>query len=59
MQDVYGIDISDPAVLDGRSWRWLSVRIGGLLEHPCRSRLSVALWGEKPLPVILYSTKGR
>jgi len=45
MQDVYGIDIADRAVLDGRSFRWLRVRIGGLLEHPCKSRLAAALWG--------------
>lgn len=45
MQDVYGIDISDHAVLDGHSYRWLSVRIGGLLERPCKSRLATALWG--------------
>lgn len=45
MQDVYGIDISDSAVLDGRSWRWLTVRIAGLLERPCDSRLAKALRG--------------
>jgi hypothetical protein len=33
---VYGIDVEDPAVMRGRSWRWLRTRILGLLSTDCR-----------------------
>lgn len=31
-QQVYGIDLSTPGLLDERSWRWLLVRLYGLLS---------------------------
>lgn len=34
MHDVYGIDVDDDDLLSRRSWRWLNVRIAGLLECP-------------------------
>ena len=34
LHDVYGIDVNDDDLLSRRSWRWLRVRIGGLLEMP-------------------------
>jgi hypothetical protein len=42
MQELYGIDLSSPGLLDARSGRWLSVRILGLLD--VRSRLSLTLF---------------
>lgn len=36
LQDVYGIDVSDPAIRHGRTWRWLQVRILGLLSVDSR-----------------------
>ncbi|MFB7900204.1 hypothetical protein ACFC1B_28235 [Streptomyces xiamenensis] len=32
MHEVYGIDLSAPGLLAGRSWRWLRLRIAGLLS---------------------------
>lgn len=34
MQDVYGIDVADKALMRARSWRWLRNRISALLEVP-------------------------
>lgn len=34
MQQFYGIDLSDKAILEGRSARWLDVRVAGLLDMP-------------------------
>jgi hypothetical protein len=31
---VYGIDVNDDDMLARRSWRWLNVRIAGLLDRP-------------------------
>lgn len=31
---MYGIDTADPAIMRGRSWRWLRVRIEQLLTIP-------------------------
>jgi hypothetical protein len=41
MHERYGIDLDEPGLLEGRTVRWLKVRILGLLE--CESRLSSAL----------------
>lgn len=41
MQQHYGIDLGDRELLRARSWRWLRVRITGLLQ--IESRLSRAL----------------
>ena len=32
MQELYGIDLSDRAMLRARSWRWVRVRLLGLLS---------------------------
>jgi len=54
MQQHYGIDLSAPGLLEGRSGRWLSARILGLftIEHSrLRSKLfpeSVPGGGEEP-----------
>lgn len=34
---MYGIDIDDPQVRTGRSWRWLRLRILGLLSTDSRT----------------------
>ena len=31
---MYGIDVDDDHLLSRRSWRWLNLRISGLLERP-------------------------
>lgn len=33
MQDC-GVDLDDPAIRKGRTWRWLRVRVEGLLSKP-------------------------
>jgi hypothetical protein len=33
---VYGIDLTSPESLSGRSWRWLRTRILGLLDADTR-----------------------
>jgi hypothetical protein len=42
MQQRYGIDLAQPGLLERRSWRWLKVRIVGLLDVD--SRLSLAVF---------------
>lgn len=34
LHQVYGIDIDDRELRETRTWRWLRVRIGGLLTNP-------------------------
>ncbi|MEU6441345.1 hypothetical protein [Streptomyces sp. NPDC047046] len=36
LHDVYGVDVEAPGLLRERSWRWLRLRIAGLLS--CDSR---------------------
>jgi hypothetical protein len=36
LHEIYGIDVGDRALLDARSWRWLRLRILGLLSVECR-----------------------
>ncbi|HEY1176981.1 MAG TPA: hypothetical protein VGF17_12555 [Phytomonospora sp.] len=36
LHEVYGIDVGVPGLLDARSWRWLRVRILGLLSADSR-----------------------
>lgn len=43
----YGIDLDEPAAQE-RTWRWLRVRILGLLTAPTPTRLSLALQPRKP-----------
>lgn len=43
LHDVYGIDVDDDQLLTARSWRWLNVRIGGLLNRPNATRTRAAL----------------
>jgi len=35
-QEVYGIDLGDREMLRARTWRWLRVRLVGLLSTECR-----------------------
>lgn len=40
LHEVYGVDVGEPGLLDTRSWRWLRIRILGLLSADSRiSRL--------------------
>ena len=36
-QEIYGIDLASKA-MDQRSWRWLRIRIFGLLSTECRTQ---------------------
>ncbi|MFE1349104.1 hypothetical protein [Streptomyces sp. NPDC058757] len=36
LHEVYGLDLSAPGLLQQRTWRWLRVRILGLLSTECR-----------------------
>ncbi|WP_275467860.1 hypothetical protein [Streptomyces noursei] len=36
MHEVYGLDLGVPGILRARSWRWLRVRILGLLSAESR-----------------------
>lgn len=36
LHETYGLDIGAPGLLDARSWRWLRVRILGLLSADSR-----------------------
>jgi hypothetical protein len=60
MQETYGIDVSQPGLLDARSVRWLKARIGGLLSTPFGYQVTEA--GVLRLPVtrlqaVLYPAK--
>jgi len=35
LHQVYGIDVGDKELMKSRSWRWLSLRIIGLLMIEC------------------------
>jgi hypothetical protein len=36
LHEVYGVDVGAPGLLDDRTWRWLRVRILGLLSADSR-----------------------
>ncbi|MFF4751831.1 hypothetical protein [Streptomyces sp. NPDC001270] len=36
LHEVYGVDVGAPGLLDVRTWRWLRVRILGLLSADSR-----------------------
>ncbi|WP_416962974.1 hypothetical protein [Streptomyces sp. Agncl-13] len=36
LHEFYGVDVGAPGLLDERSWRWLRVRIFGLLSTDSR-----------------------
>lgn len=36
LHETYGVDIAAPGLLDTRSWRWLRVRVLGLLSADSR-----------------------
>jgi hypothetical protein len=36
LHEVYGVDIETPGLLDTRTWRWLRVRVLGLLSADSR-----------------------
>jgi hypothetical protein len=41
LHEIYGVDVGAPGLLAARSWRWLRVRIYGLLSADSRlSRLN-------------------
>ncbi len=44
---MYGIDVGAPGLLRERSWRWLKVRILGLLSTKCRTQRHFAPPPEK------------
>jgi len=46
MHEHYGIDLSEPGLLDRRSGRWLAARLSGLLDMGgfVESRLHAALY---------------
>ena len=46
MQQFYGIDLGESGLLDDRSWRWLRVRIAGLVSVG-ESRLHAALYSDE------------
>ncbi|MFE7017554.1 hypothetical protein ACFVAQ_45045 [Streptomyces sp. NPDC057651] len=48
LHEVYGIDVGAPGLLAERSWRWLRVRILGLLS--AESRLARRLTPEPETP---------
>jgi hypothetical protein len=52
MAEVYGIDISAPGLLDGKSARWLQCRLRGLLTQP-----QTELGGGTRLRMKLYPPK--
>jgi hypothetical protein len=35
-QEVYGIDLGEPGILRRRTWRWITLRVVGLLSTECR-----------------------
>ncbi|NJP70047.1 hypothetical protein [Streptomyces sp. C1-2] len=50
MHDVYGLDLSTPHLLDGRSWRWFLTRLYGLLSADSRISRHFAPPPPKPSP---------
>lgn len=38
LHQVYGLDVGDTALLRARTWRWLRIRIAGLLSTESRVR---------------------
>ncbi len=44
LHERYGIDVSDTALMQARSWRWLMMRVEGLLQ--VRSRMLWTLFSE-------------
>jgi hypothetical protein len=48
LHDVYGVDVEDRALMRARTWRWLRVRVEGLLA--CDSRLHRTLFPPPPPP---------
>jgi len=36
LHEIYGVDVGAPGLLQARSWRWLRVRILGLLSSDSR-----------------------
>lgn len=50
MHQVYGIDLGNQGLLRARTWRWLKVRIVGLLDDP-GTRLSTTLYPPQPTSI--------
>lgn len=48
LHERYGLDVETPGLLESRTWRWLRVRISGLLA--CESRLHNKLNPPKDIP---------
>ncbi|MEU0033166.1 hypothetical protein AB0M86_45435 [Streptomyces sp. NPDC051639] len=50
LHEVYGIDVGVPGLLDTRSWRWLRVRILGLLSADSRVQRHLSPSDDTPAP---------
>ncbi|MGI5178675.1 hypothetical protein ACQEVZ_20295 [Dactylosporangium sp. CA-152071] len=48
LHEVYGVDVEDRALMRARSWRWLQVRIQGLLAADTRLQRALAPAPEVP-----------
>ncbi|MFG2059663.1 hypothetical protein ACGFI9_37195 [Micromonospora sp. NPDC048930] len=48
LHDVYGIDVEDRPLMRDRSWRWLEIRISGLLCADTRLYRALAPEPETP-----------
>ncbi|MEU5945141.1 hypothetical protein ABZ793_06210 [Micromonospora sp. NPDC047465] len=48
LHDVYGVDVEDRRLMQRRSWRWLEVRITGLLSADTRLYRALAPEPETP-----------
>ncbi|KAA6224056.1 hypothetical protein CP973_00305 [Streptomyces albofaciens JCM 4342] len=50
LHEVYGIDLGAPGILRARSWRWLRLRILGLLSAESRLARTLAPSQDAPAP---------
>ncbi|MCX5362874.1 hypothetical protein OG864_29690 [Streptomyces sp. NBC_00124] len=50
LHEVYGVDVGAPGLLDERSWRWLRLRILGLLSADSRIQRLLFPPPEMPTP---------
>lgn len=46
LHDLLGIDMEDPTILHGRTWRWLHLRILDCIDRPSRIRRHLNLTTE-------------
>ncbi|MEU8950894.1 hypothetical protein [Streptomyces sp. NPDC048489] len=50
LHEVYGIDVGAPGLLESRSWRWLRMRILGLLSADSRLQRHFSPPDDTPAP---------